>query len=301
MAEAYLEACKANSIQATFVGRSKAGMEKFEYRTGILPIPSLSLVSPEDFFGVVIAVTETALSSTLLEVLSAGFRRVLVEKPGGSSIGEFPSLHEEVSNYGAEVFVAYNRRFYSTVEKLLKVAKEDGGLVSLHFDFTERAREITSLEKDLETKEDWFFQNSSHVIDLCLYLVPGFKIHHAEVAGGLPWHPNGSIFSGSGVSDQGIQVTYNSVWGPSGGWEIHARTKSIKLILKPLETLEVIQPNGSSEVFHEERLCKLPGKAGLAMMLNTFMDKPYQDARMVSWESHWSNFGTYHSILSGIN
>lgn len=301
MAEEYLQACKANSIEATFVGRSKTGMKRFESRTGIVPIPSLSLAKPENFYGAVIAVTETALSSVLIEVLRAGFRRVLVEKPGGSSISEFPGLHEEVSSYGAEVFVAFNRRFYSTVEKLLQVANKDGGLVSLHFDFTERAAQIASLEKDLKTKEDWFFQNSSHVIDLSLYLAPGLEIHHAEVTGGLPWHPRGSIFSGLGTAAEGVQVSYNTVWGPSGGWEILARTESIKLALKPLETLEVTLPDGTSEVYTEGRLCKLPGKAGLTGMLNAFIERPPRDPRLLSWEGHWGNFHVYRDILNGVS
>lgn len=299
MAQEYLQACRALSIDATFVGRSLEGMSRFESKTGIRPVSSLAEVRHEDFYAAVIAVNESSLSGVLIQVLRRGFERILVEKPGGSSIDQFQSLADEVSSYPAKVFVAYNRRFYGTVEKLLQVSQADGGIVSIHFDFTERARQVEVLEKDQKTKEDWFFQNSSHVVDLVLHLSPGFVIHQAHASGGLSWHPRASVFSGFGFSNRGVHITYNSVWGPSGGWEVIARSKSLRLVLKPLEALEVTQSDGTKVVYLEEDLTQFPGKAGLAGMLSAFLEEGELDPRLVSWSQQAKNLAVYQAILNG--
>lgn len=299
MAEEYLKACQILKIDPTFVGRSLRGMEKFEAKTGIRPVPKLDQLAAKDFDGVIIAVDELSLSSALLDVLEHGYQRILVEKPGGSSLDDFPNLSRMVLAHSAEVYVAFNRRFYGTVAKLVETAKSDGGLVSIHFEFTERALQVETLKKDARVKDDWFFQNSSHVIDLVSYLAPGLTISSARVSGQLSWHRRGSTFSGFGCSNQGIHVTYNSVWGPSGGWEVCARTQSLRLELKPFEKLAITYADGSREEFAEENLAAYDGKPGLTMMLSTFLDGSDSESRLVPWSLHALNWPVYRTIIDG--
>ena len=300
MAEEYLTACQNLSIQPEFVGRSVAGMKRFEAKTGVRPHSSLEGLTAEDFLGVVVAVNEASLSAVLIEVLRRGFKRVLVEKPGGSSLEHFQELSDEVSKYPAKVFVAYNRRFYSTVAKLNELANDDGGLVSIHFDFTERVHIVAELEKDRETKEDWFFQNSSHVIDLVLFLAPGTEIIESRSSGGLPWHPRASHFSGFGWNRDGVHITYNSVWGARGGWEVIARSNTTHFRLKPLEVLEVTRPDGAIESYREEEITEHSGKAGITGMLLAFTEVASEDAGLLTWSEQVHNVKIYRAILDGV-
>lgn len=299
MAREYLRACQLLSVDAVFVGKSESGMNNFEQSTGILPKRRIEDVEPKDFDGVIIAVNENALSEVLLTVLQRGFSRVLVEKPGGSSIDSFSVLAKEVHQYDAQIYVAYNRRFYATVEKLLALAEEDGGIRSIHFDFTERVKQVAALSIDESIKGDWFFQNSTHLIDLVLYLAPNAVFDANRSSGGLEWHPRASTFSGSGSNPDGIHLTYNSVWGPSGGWEITARSQTKRFALKPLEKLELKYANNELKVFVEEELAEVGGKPGLAKMLRAFLSDGFGDRRLVTWGEQTANAVKYKSILDG--
>ena len=50
----------------------------------------------------------------------------------------------------AKVYIAYNRRFFSSVMEESKIIKADGGITSLHFEFTEWADRIKELSKPKE-------------------------------------------------------------------------------------------------------------------------------------------------------
>ena len=74
-------------------------------------------------------------------------------------------------DFDAKVLIAYNRRFYSSVEKAREIITEDGGIQSCIFEFTEWAHKIIALSKANGVKEHWFLGNSSHVIDLVFHFI----------------------------------------------------------------------------------------------------------------------------------
>jgi len=62
----------------------------------------------------------------------------------------------------------------------------------------------------------------------------------------MDWHPSGSIFVGSGISEKDIPFSYHGDWSSWGGWSIEIMTKNRIYLLKPLENLFVME-KGSSE------------------------------------------------------
>ena len=64
-----------------------------------------------------------------IELIHAGTRRILVEKSGGFNAAKIRALQKKTAEYMAEVFVAYNRRFYASADLARKLISEDGGVV----------------------------------------------------------------------------------------------------------------------------------------------------------------------------
>ena len=75
----------------------------------------------------------------------------------------------------ANVYIAYNRRFYASVLEAKRRIDEDGGLSSFIFEFTEWSHSITNLDKTKFQLNNWFIGNSTHVIDAAFFLVANLK------------------------------------------------------------------------------------------------------------------------------
>ena len=99
-----------------------------------------------------------------------GVKRILVEKPAGTTLEEVAQVASEAENQRAEVYVAYNRRFFASTIKAQSIIAEDRGVTSFAFEFTEWSHQIVDLEKDPRVKKNWFLANSTHVVDLAFYL-----------------------------------------------------------------------------------------------------------------------------------
>jgi len=62
-------------------------------------------------------------------------------------------------------------------------------------------------------------------------------------SGKLEWHPTGSIFVGSGLSENNIPFSYHADWGSSGRWGIEIMTNENSYRLISLEELSVCRKN----------------------------------------------------------
>lgn len=243
MAEEYVNVLHAMEISPIVIGRGQESADRFESKTGIKPITGgfQSHVSTneviEDSYFIIATGTEVLMENLLLTLTTKPYR-VLVEKPGAISIEELLKNEEKLLPFSDKIFVAYNRRFYSSVIEAQRIIEEDGGLTSLHFEFTEWAHRIGPLQKAPGVKENWFFANSTHIVDLAFYLAGEPEKWAAySKKGNLDWHDK-SIFVGSGITKNEVLFSYHSNWESAGRWGIELMTKKRKLILKPLEELK---------------------------------------------------------------
>ncbi len=297
-----IEYCKVlQSLDVPFevIGRGTESAKKFESRSGIVPKTGgmaeylrNSISIPEH---AIVAVSVEQLASVAIQILETGVKKVLVEKPGGLTTKEIESVAQIAKRKNAEVFVAYNRRFYSSVFKAEDIIHEDGGVTSFHFEFTEWSHIIEGLQKAQGVKENWFYVNSTHVLDLAFFLGGKPKKIASFTSGGTSWHPHASVFTGAGVSESGALFSYQANWEAPGRWGVEILTKKHRLILRPLEKLQV-QNVGDLEVkpipIDDELDIKF--KPGLYREVKSFLND--DQSRFLTIYDHVRSFSFYETI-----
>jgi predicted dehydrogenase len=242
MAVEYAKVLKALGIDAIVVGRGAASADKFTQATG-LPVQvggfERWLEREKPPAHAIVATGERWLGAAALALIERGARRLLVEKPGGFDAPDIAAVASKAAGAHAEILVGYNRRFYASVEAARRAIAEDGGVTSFSFEFTEWSHVIGPIEKEPGVKEQWFLANSTHVIDLAFHLGGAPAQLTAFTRGGLAWHPAGSVFAGAGVSEGGALFAYQANWEAPGRWGVEVLTRKRRLILRPLERLQV--------------------------------------------------------------
>ncbi|MBN1183228.1 MAG: Gfo/Idh/MocA family oxidoreductase [Bacteroidales bacterium] len=278
MAIEYAKVLKAQNKGFRVIGRGKSSASKFHEITGIEPVTGgleeylLKNSFPQNSY-IIIATGTESLMTILLSVLKSGVCRVLVEKPAAISIDELLANEENLKPHINKVFVAYNRRFYSSVIKTIDLIKEDGGLKSMHFEFTEWAHVIESIDKFPGVKENWFFANSTHVVDLAFYIA-GYPVKWMTFSktGKLSWHKK-TNFSGAGITEKGTLFSYISNWESAGRWGIELMTERRRIFLRPLEQIH-IQNKGTIKVenYEFDNSLDTEFKPGLYLQVDSFLN-----------------------------
>lgn len=243
MAQEYAKVLLALDNSFSIVGRGELSANLFKEKTGCsvkLGGLELALKTNEAPEYSIVAVGVEQLVSTTEGLIKAGTKRILLEKPGCLNLAEIRSLDRCASQYGAKVLIAYNRRFYGSVEQARQFINEDGGVLSAQFEFTEWAHVIEPLLKGAGVKEHWLLGNSSHVIDLAFHLIGHPADWKCWYSGSIDWHPASARFAGAGVTKHGVMFSYLSDWQAPGRWGIEIMTKKRRLILRPMEQLQIV-------------------------------------------------------------
>lgn len=280
MALDYTRVLQYIGIIPVVIGRGEDSASEFTKQSGVKAHTGgiqkfLSHTEPDTDTFIIIATGTEALYPTLLLFRKFKFARILVEKPAAISINELLANKHELEEVGNQVFVAYNRRFYPSVSAAKKIIQQDGGIQSMHFEFTEWSHRIEPLKKAPGVKENWFFANSTHVIDLAFFLA-GEPVEFKSIAkqGTIPWHSN-SFFSGAGITEKGVVFSFHANWESAGNWKIELMTSKRKLIFNPLEKLKQVLRGTITE--EEIKVDDLPTgvdnlKPGLLEQLNAFLE-----------------------------
>lgn len=300
MAEAYAKVLKALNTEFVVVGRSQKSAEIFETRTGVEVIAG----SYENFLSsdnslpakAIVTIDDELLHKAIIDLSNAGIKEILTEKPAGLFIDDIAAIKKTDDKNNTKVYVAYNRRFYASVIKALELINEDGGVKSFHFEFTEWSHKIEILDKPKIVLNRWLIANSSHVIDLAFFLGGKPKQINSHVSGNLSWHPDGCIFTGSGISDKDALFSYNANWNSPGRWGVEIMTNNYRLILKPLEKLQLMK-KGSVNIEEADIDYSFDNnfKPGLFLQTKYFLEAP---EKLLSINEHLTNFYFYEKILN---
>lgn len=302
----YAKVLKALNKEFIAIGRGEQSVAIFEEKTehqairgGLSDFLKTTPVLPE---AAIVAVGIEALTTTCIELLHYGVKRILQEKPGIGWISEINQLADETQKAQADVLLAYNRRFYSSVLKAEDIIKADGGVSSFNFEFTEWSHTIAPLPKTVVEHQTWFIGNSSHVIDTAFFLGGTPKELCAYHAGEnkQSWHPSGSIYAGAGMTEQGALFSYQANWNAPGRWVIEILTEKHRLYFKPMETLQ-IQNLGSVAINPVEidNHLDIEFKPGFYLQVKAFVDS--DDSRFCSVEEQKSHIDKYYKLMSGYN
>ena len=276
MAMEYYKVLQALDCNTTVVGRGQKNADEFSAQTKA-PVyvggveKFLAEKSVADFDAVLVAVGVEQLAPVARQLLVAGAKHILLEKPGGLDSQEIQALADMANAKKAQVLVAYNRRFYASVLKAEEIIKADGGVKSFVFEFTEWAQAVSKTDRKPEVLAHWLLANSTHVIDMAFFL--GGKPLEIKCfsAGNLNWHEH-SMFYGAGSTENQTFFSYQANWDAPGRWVVEIITDQHRLIFKPLEELQ-IQVKGSVEVKPVEidNSLDLNFKPGLYRQLQAFL------------------------------
>ncbi|HQU71855.1 MAG TPA: Gfo/Idh/MocA family oxidoreductase [Calditrichia bacterium] len=302
MAVEYARVLQALGKITLVIGRSEGSAATFEAKTGLAPftgglaryLSQYNALPPR----AIVAVGVPELAEVTATLLDASVTDILVEKPAGLNPREIRQLGEKCKQADARVYIAYNRRFYASVQKLMKLVEQDGGAQSFFFDFTEWGHVIEkSPQRDI-VKANWLIANSSHVIDLAFYLAGYPTRLYAQVAGSLGWHPGGAVYTGAGKTNRGIPFSYHANWAGPGRWGVEVITRTNRYFLRPLEKL-ARQPLGTVDLEKVDLDDELDQrfKPGLYLQTEAFL-KGHSDV-FPSIAEHVENMAVYLQILEG--
>jgi predicted dehydrogenase len=246
MAQDYARVLKALDSPFKVIGRGENSAIEFETALGI-PVQTggieKALQNELPPKAAIVAVNIEQLASVTTQLLQAGTKRILVEKPGGMNLEELQQLHNaaqsQQSDSSADVWLAYNRRFYESTRKAREIILADGGATSCHFELTEWSHKIRELEGKKDIKAVWFLANSTHVIDLVFHLCGCPEDWQSWSSGSLEWHPASARFSGAGITDQNVLFSYFADWEAPGRMGLEVMTRKNRLIFRPIEQLQI--------------------------------------------------------------
>lgn len=304
MAIEYAKVLQAQKKNFVTIGNTRKGAVNFEENIkksvvlgGVKNWINNNTAIDFSLYKVIVTVNENLLGTIAKFLMTVGFKNILLEKPGGLDFEDIKSVNSLAIEKKANIYIGYNRRFFASTLKVKELIKYDGGLSSFNFEFTEWGHVIKDLIKNEGVLNEWFIQNSSHVIDLAFYIGGSPTDIKSFVSGGEKWHPKGTIFSGAGISDKNALFSYNANWESAGRWWVEFLTNKNRYVMKPMEQL-FIQKRGSislDKIELDDELDKL-FKPGLFNQVEAFLKFP---EKLMKIDEQIEMLPTYNNIIKG--
>lgn len=250
IAREYAKVLKALGKEFICIGRSEKTAKEFEEATGTTAVAggleNFLATQPGQPEAAIVATNLGSLSANTISLIKYGVKRVFCEKPGFLFPNELEEVAELSKVKGAEVYYAYNRRFFAATLAAEKVIEEDGGLRSFNFEFTEWGHVISQYNKPNDELSNWFYANSTHVIDLAFFLGGNPIEMSCYSKDAAEWHKPIN-FAGAGRTDKDVLFNYQANWDAPGRWAVEMLTSKHRIYLKPMEQLQ-LQDKGSVKV-----------------------------------------------------
>ena len=181
---------------------------------------------------VVVTVLEIAMNA-VARVCFAFPWTVLLEKPPGYNLADAEEIAAAAREHRSRVFVALNRRFYSSTRAAAaRLAKIDGQRFIKVQDQQDQATALQAGQPEPVVR-NWMFANSIHVIDYLRLFGRGSVVRVKPV---IAWNPGApgivvcEIEFSSG--DFGL---YEGIWNGPGPWAVTVNTPAERWELRPLE------------------------------------------------------------------
>lgn len=302
MAQSYGHAFRALSRDCVVIGRGQSSAETFEQTVGLpvltggleANIAQLSAVSHA-----IVALPVPALAQQTLALMEAGVRNILVEKPAGLNVEEINRVAAMARKTASRVYVAYNRRFYASVQTAKRRIEADGGATSFRFEISEWADRIGPSAQPDNVKAAWFLANSTHVVDMAFFLGGFPKTISASSAGSVGWHTP-SVFVGHGETQDGALFSYHGDWGASPRWMVEVCTAGHTYMFQPLEGLKVRTKAGFAieEIALDPVEDTAPLKPGVKAQTEAFLSDDVS-SDLLSIEDHLSHVRNLYDFMSG--
>ena len=163
---------------------------------------------------------------------------ILFEKPIGLGIREYEEIIEICKNRFSKAYVALNRRYYSSTERMTEMLKNIDGPRYVEINDQEVINSNLKESKHPKVIENWMFGNSIHLIDYIDILCRG-SLSKIQIMN--QWDSNNPKLVSARLNfDSGDVVNYTAIWNAPAPWSIRVYTKDKYLISQPIETLSYI-------------------------------------------------------------
>jgi predicted dehydrogenase len=185
---------------------------------------------------VIIAVSELEVRKVCEEAFKFPWM-LLIEKPIGLNLVEASFLSDLAKKNSLNVFVALNRRHYSSTRIALKelCGNSEKRVVQI-FD-----QEYPSIGlqngSSSQVAENWMYANSIHLIDYFNLFCRGELLRVENIC---TWEQNKFSFVLSKLEySSGDIGVYNAIWEGPSPWIVSINTESVRVELKPLEQVSI--------------------------------------------------------------
>lgn len=299
MGKEYCKVLKDMPVTFDVIGRGQNNADLFYEKTGVKALTGGVEANFDHLQGVpthaIVAVGDYELCSVAKYLLSRGVKNILLEKPGGISKEQILEIYNLAKMEDAGVFIAYNRRYYSSVGKALEIIEQDGGVRSFIFEFTEWIHLFEGRENKGNI-EQLLYGNSGHVIDLAFFL-GGLPVEMSSyVSEKLSWSGHNRAFAGSGITDKGALFSYQANWDAPGRWGLEVMTSEHRLIFRPLEELQIQEKRSVKiEKVEVDNRLDIEYKPGLYREVESFLNNEISD-RTVTVERQIKNWDIFTKI-----
>jgi predicted dehydrogenase len=193
---------------------------------------------------VVISVSELAVHAISMEAFRFPWV-CLIEKPAGYNYYDALSIAKAAESNNRRVFVALNRRMYSSTRKVLNELSNSSAPRLIHVFDQEDPATGKLLGKPELVVNNWMYANSVHMIDFFNVFGRGNIIAVEPV---VTWNPEHPSFVVTKIAyDSGDIGIYEAVWNAPGPWAVTITTHAKRWELRPLEQAS-IQLYGSRKV-----------------------------------------------------
>lgn len=287
----YSKVLKNGGWPFSVIGHSESGVQVFENHTKIKALQggiekNRNLII-DKFTHAIVATSVHSHMEVVKEILDLGIKEILVEKPAGADSKEVVELLNYSQKKNAKVWVAYNRRFYESVDMAEEMIIKDGGIRAVYFEFTEwldRLHQVAIKRKD---SINIFFENSTHVIDLAFFFAGLPKNFKSYATGNVGWSKDKVSYVGAGITDRNILFSYHADWNAPGRWGLEVLTDKNRYIFRPMEELQV-QTKGSINIESVKLKDDLDKrfKPGIFSMVDTFINKGSKKYKLLSLEEY---------------
>lgn len=186
---------------------------------------------------IVVTVTELSMNTVATECFTYPWK-VLLEKPVGYNLPDATAILEAAKRNNSCVYVALNRRAYSSTCIALDRLQGNAGPRFIKVQDQQDQEAALNIYKAPQiVAENYMYANSIHMIDYFRVFGRG---EIAKVTPVVPWNPKapGIVVAHIEFSSGDIGL-YEGIWNGPGPWAVTVNTPQVRLEMRPLEQLSV--------------------------------------------------------------
>ncbi len=246
---------------------------------------------------VIITVNVDQISSVLLECARFPWT-ILVEKPLGINLAESNFLDKALGDAANRIYVALNRRHYSTFRELDRLINFDSGQRIIKVMDQEDQFAARSAGFGTEIIEHWMFANSIHLIDILRQFGRG-KIVNIEQSSN--WKSMTIMKHCVYVAfDSGDIGFYECQWNKVGPWSVSVTKENSTWLMEPLEKLTQIFEKGEAIDITPTSDWDTKFKPGFRLQAEMMIAKMKgQESKIVSFKDALATTQLVHDMYEG--